>query len=144
MGVANYRHDHWIRLWMLGDDHLPSTDDTSQKYCDKPAYVAMLRAVFKRSAGLLKPDATIYVRTDSRKWTRNVTAALLAEIWPSRPMLWRAEIPERSQTSRLNPKHAPMPGETDFLISHVAPQARFDPVDQSAIDAGIHAISQVA
>ncbi len=144
LGVTNYRQDNWIRLWLLGDDPLPHPSDTTQKYGDKPAYVAMLRGVFERSAGLLKPDATVYVRTDSRPWTRDVTAALLTEIWPSRPMLWRAEIPERSQTTRLNAKPSPMPGETDFLISNDAESTDgFEPVPQSAIDTGADAISKV-
>lgn len=143
LGVTNYRQDNWIRLWMLGDDPAPHPTDISQKYADKPAYVAMLRAVFARSAGLMRPGATVCIRTDSRPWTRDVTAALLAEIWPSRSMAWRAEIPARSQTTHLNAKPGPMPGETDFVITDRPVPAGFTTVPASIIERGQAAIYKV-
>ena len=144
LGVTNYRLDNWIRLWMLGDNALPDLGDTAQKYAEKRPYIAMLDAVLHRAAGLLKPDASILIRTDSRAWTRNVTAALISEIWPDRPIFYRSEIPERGKTQTVLLNSAvDCPGETDFLICAGGPLNGLKEIKNCVPRAGLDAILAV-
>jgi len=142
LGVTNYRLDNWIRLWMLGDLALPDLSDTSQKYANRQIYIAMLDEVFHRSAALLRDDAAVLVRTDSRAWTRNVTASLISEIWPDRQLFWRSSRPEKSQTELLNPDSS-SPGETDFLIHSAGALPGFTPVDKAVLRDGVNTILSV-
>ncbi len=113
-GVTNYRVDNWIRLWMLGEAHLPEYK-TAQRYANRERYAQMLREVFTQAKRLLVQNAPVLVRTDSRPFTRAVTEALLTELWPDRRQFVRAEKAARSQTSLFGDKGA-KPGETDLLM----------------------------
>lgn len=112
--VTNYRVDNWIRLWMLGEGELPNYAN-AQRYGDRDRYTKMLRGVFRAAKRTLKDDAVIYVRTDSRPFTRLTTQALLAELWPEHRQLARDETPKQSQTRLFGDKGS-KPGETDFLM----------------------------
>lgn len=112
--VTNYRSDNWIRLWILGEGALPDWEG-SQRYADRSGYRRMLAETFSAARDALAEDATILVRTDSREFTRNATAATLRHLWPEHRMLARAEIPNRTQTSLFGDR-SQKPGETDFLL----------------------------
>ncbi len=113
-GVTHYRVDNWIRLWMLGEGALPAYG-TAERYGNREAYTAMLRAVFTAAKRALAEDAAVLVRTDSRPFTRDTTASLLAELWPGHRCSIEAGSPARSQTSLFG-DIAAKPGETDFLL----------------------------
>lgn len=112
--VTNYRVDNWIRLWMLGESDLPNYA-TAQRYAHMDRYIAMLRGVLEAARRTLAEEAVIYVRTDSRPFTRLATQRVLAELWPEHTQLARGERPNKSQTSLFGDK-AEKPGETDLLI----------------------------
>lgn len=112
--VTNYRVDNWIRLWMLGENALPSWE-TSQRYGNREDYVEMLEEVFDAAANLLTKNAVIYVRTDARAFTRDATADVLASLWPKRDILARYGRGRRSQTSHYG-DHVDKPGEVDLLL----------------------------
>ncbi len=114
-GVTNYRVDNWIRLWMLGEGALPEYT-SAQRYGNKTQYLAMLRSIFAAAKPLLDSRATIYVRTDSREFTRNATRNVLGELWPDYRCFSKAETPSRSQTSLFGGRQTGKPGETDFLM----------------------------
>lgn len=122
--VTNYRADNWIRLWILGEGALPSWE-ASQRYADKVGYRRLLAETFSAAKDVLAEDATILVRTDTREFTRDVTAATLRHLWPEHRMLARATIPNRSQTSLFGDR-SQKPGETDFLL--LAPGDRRRPL----------------
>lgn len=113
-GVTHYRVDNWIRLWMLGESALP-TYGGGERYSNRDQYRAMLRAVFGEARRLLTPQAAVLVRTDSRTYTRSVTASVLAEFWPEHTAWMQSGRPPRSQTDlfRNGSSH---PGETDLLL----------------------------
>lgn len=113
-GVTNYRVDNWIRLWLLGDAPLPCWE-ISQRYVDRVAYRRMLVEVFTSAHAGLDARAVVLVRTDSRVFTRDATAATLRMVWPNHKMLARAEVPWRSQTALFG-DHNCKPGETDLLL----------------------------
>ncbi len=106
-GVTNYRLDNWIRLWLLGDLPLPD-NKSSEKYADRESYRSMLMDVFSSAKMSMTESATVLVRTDSRLFTRDVTAATLRALWPDHRMLAKSERPEKprpssSVTGRKNP-----------------------------------------
>ncbi len=113
-GVTNYRLDNWIRLWLLGDVSLPD-NKSAEKYADRESYKRMLTCVFASAKKSMASDATILVRTDSRIFTRDVTAATLRALWPNHRMLAKSERPEKSQTQLFGDK-TEKPGETDILL----------------------------
>jgi hypothetical protein len=113
-GVTDYRLDNWIRLWMLGENELP-VYATEQRYRDRKRYAGMLRGVFGSARRALEEDAVIYVRTDSRPFTRLTTQSLLAELWPSHSQFARSDCARQSQT-RLFGHNSESSGETDFLL----------------------------
>ncbi|AFL52458.1 hypothetical protein ABIE78_001660 [Sinorhizobium fredii] len=113
-GVTNYRLDNWIRLWLLGDSPLPN-GSTAQKYADREGYRRLLMEAFSTARNAMSPHSVILVRTDSRVFTRDATAATLRCLWPSHRMLARSEKPVRSQTQLFGDK-SEKPGETDILM----------------------------
>jgi hypothetical protein len=112
--VTNYSVDNWIRLWMLGEGALPDYSN-AQRYGDRKRYADMLRGVFSLAKTKLETDAVIYVRTDSREFTRATTHTILSEIWSEYGLHMRQDKPSLSQT-RLFGDKAEKPGETDFLL----------------------------
>jgi hypothetical protein len=114
-GVTNYRVDNWIRLWLLGDTPLPNWE-TSQRYVDRTSYKRMIFEVFHAARGAMSEDAVILVRTDTRTFTRDVTAATLRSIWPSHVMFAKSDVAARSQTDLFGGQKDKKPGETDLLL----------------------------
>ena len=112
-GVTDYRLDNWIRLWMLGGPSLPDYD-TSQRFCDRGAYQHLLAAVFGAARGCLANDGVVYVRTDSREFTRYATVYTLRKLWPHYSWFWHSERHSKSQTDLFGGAVA-KPGETDIL-----------------------------
>ena len=112
--VTNYRVDNWIRLWMLGEGALPSWE-VSQRYGHRERYVAMLNEVFAAAARLMEPNATIYVRTDARHFTRDATVRALQRLWPDRTIFARHGRGKRSQTLHYGDS-SPKPGEVDLFL----------------------------
>lgn len=127
--VTNYRVDNWIRLWMLGEDPLPSWK-TDQRFRHRERYVEMLDDVFGAAAELLMPEAAVYVRTDARAFTRDATAEVLRRFWPDRPVLARHDRGQRSQTAHYGDA-SEKPGEIDFLLlpDTTPSQVGFTPIE---------------
>lgn len=101
-GVTNYFYDQWLRLWLLGGTATPlSTGDPSRrKFENKEHYLQMLRRIFALSRGVLKRDAVVYVRTDSRQFTRNATIDALEHAFPhKRIRVKRYSVPKTNQTA---------------------------------------------
>lgn len=118
-GVTNYHYDQWLRLWMLGGP--PSPTSTGGRWRGKfegaDDYRHLLRGVFKGAAGRMKPDSVIFVRTDARQFTLDVTVEALREAFPSKAI--RDEVspaPEHTQTVLFGDRSA-KPGEVDLVLT---------------------------
>lgn len=89
-GVTNYHEDQWLRLWMLEKQHQLSHNMENRKYQgrfdNKTDYKNLINTVFKKSAKLMKKDAVIYVRTDVREFTFEVTKEALQLAFPHHTM----------------------------------------------------------
>jgi hypothetical protein len=117
-GVTNYFYDQWLRLWLLGGPKAPRSqgDECKRKFDDRRQYAQMLQIVFSHSKPLLSRDATIYVRTDTRKFTLESTIEALERAFPRKKL--RKEIrsrPEVNQTALFASDTTPE-GEVDLVL----------------------------
>ena len=121
-GITNYHYDQWIRLWLLGG---PPTDQRKgthysgkhrDKFAQSEVYRSLLETVFKSAARLMKKDACIYVRTDSRAATLSITRTALKIAFP-RHEIKRLNRPLIGETqTRLFGHHDPRLGEVDLVL----------------------------
>lgn len=119
IAITDYHRDQWLRLWMLGI--MSSARRLGGGYkgaFDGPiAYRTLLERVFTQAAERMSPAGTVYVRTDARKKTFEITHDVLQAAFPN----WRMRIvdqpaPKRSQTARFGDK-TQKPGEKDIILS---------------------------
>ena len=113
--VTNYRHDSWIRLWLLNQGPALPDWKTDPRVSRQTEYKKMLHCVFLHSKRLLKPAGAIWVRTDSRVFTKKATECALRANWPRRKLYMREDSPERTQTAHFG-NTMKKSGEIDFLI----------------------------
>lgn len=114
-GITDYRHDSWIRLWLLGENPLP--DWKKEKTASsRDSYKNMLVNVFAGAERLLKVDGIVWVRTDARKFTKEATLQAIRAAWPNRNLYMRHDCPQtRTQTAHFG-DISTKPGEVDFVI----------------------------
>ena len=114
--VTDYRQDSWIRLWMLKKGGALPDWRGNLKLANRELYEIMINTVLKKASILLTPQAVIWVRTDARAFTKDVTLNIMREIWPNRKLYTRKDVPNNgTQTKHFNSKSAG-PGEIDVLI----------------------------
>ncbi len=100
--VTNYYYDQWIRLWLLGGPESPVyANRYGGKFSNLTRYRDLLRKVFGKAKNVLAEDAIIYVRTDRRKKTLDITRSVLSEVYPEK------QVSERVQP--LQPEHRTKP-----------------------------------
>lgn len=119
IGVADYHYDQWLRLWMLGGppDAIHASDVTSRgDFENKVIYEQILRDVFTKAAALLRPDAVVYVRTDARKTTLEITQRVLQEVFSAAPSSISRPFTGQTQTALFGDKES-KPGEVDLVIN---------------------------
>ena len=118
MKVANYHYDQWIRMWLLGGPPYPVVNGGKHQtwFGNREEYRDMLLTVFGNLAKTAKRGAVIYVRTDARQLTKQITLDVLREAFPSkhirvnkRPMIGN------SQTDLYN-EGVVSPGEVDIIL----------------------------
>ncbi len=117
-GVTNYHYDQWLRLWMLGGQPNANLIGNGQggKFDNRENYSTLLETVFSNSKALLHKDATIYVRTDTRKFTRETTIKILREQFKSKSLkIYRRPLNGSTQT-QLFGDHRKRAGEIDIVL----------------------------
>ena len=120
-GITDYYMDQWLRLWLLGGPAEPEyqKDDHKGRFANKEKYRDLLNTVFGNCSSLMKDDATIYVRTDSRDFTLNTTVEILKEKFPNHTMRIRNKpVNENVKTQTiLCGNSSNKPGETDIILT---------------------------
>jgi len=119
IGISDYHKDQWLRLWMLGGE--PNALRVGEKhrgaFASQNAYREMLSSVFTQAAEMMSQSGYVYVRTDARKVTFEITRDVLRESFPR----WHEEIvkqPYRKQTqTALYGDNTAKPGEKDIILS---------------------------
>ncbi|MFZ0334865.1 MAG: DNA methyltransferase [Candidatus Acidiferrales bacterium] len=116
--VTNYHYDQWLRLWLLGGP--PTSKRVGGLYKDKfenqERYHTLLLNVFRSAKHLLTQNATVYVRTDRRKLTLRMTADVLREVFPNRPLSYRQRPYKRPTQTKLFGHAEPKLGEVDLVL----------------------------
>ena len=120
--VTNYHYDQWLRLWLLGGPPNALRDGNGRggKFEAREGYRLLLERVFTQAAQLLKEDAIIYVRTDSREFTYRTTLAVLSRIFPDKRLdEIRRPLLRPSQTHLFGVRGTPTEenGEVDLILS---------------------------
>jgi DNA modification methylase len=122
-GITNYHYDQWLRLWLLGGPPNDRRTDSQfngkhmGKFADRSIYGSLLTNVFSRASKLMKPNGTVYVRTDSREPTLSVTKSALKSAFPKHH-LKRLNRPIEGKTqTRLFGNTDPRAGEVDLILS---------------------------
>jgi DNA modification methylase len=77
--ITNYHADQWLRLWMLGGVENQSTLKEKHKgrFVNRQEYYNLLDDVFNSCSKMMSKNATVYVRTDIRKYTLDTTKEIL-------------------------------------------------------------------
>jgi hypothetical protein len=103
---------------MGGEDHPCSPGEKyKRKFESKEVYKDLLLSVFSVSEKLMAEHATVYIRTDAREFTRDVTLKALRDCFPS----WDETIvgqpfSEETQTALYGDK-SQKPGEIDIIMT---------------------------
>jgi len=117
-GVTSYHYDQWLRLWLLGFGDHPARDGSfhAGKFESQQRYRALLSDVFGKCSLLMDPAGAVYVRTDARPRTLDITREVLREVFPSWTMrLSRKPMTRHSQTALFGDK-SQKPGEIDLIL----------------------------
>ena len=118
-GVTSYYYDQWLRFWLLGETERPTLDGRrwKSKFEDAAAYRDLLARSFGACRRLLADDATVYVRTDARPATLDVTADTLRTLFPGKRFaMVPAPYSRATQTSLFGDK-SDKPGEMDIVLT---------------------------
>jgi hypothetical protein len=115
----DYHYDQWLRLWLLGG---PPTSRRiggkhKGKFENKPQYRQLLLDVFDRSKRLLRRDGIVYVRTDRREITLNITLEVLREVLPDHQLRCKSRPYFRPTQTRLFGHVEPRVGEIDLILT---------------------------
>jgi hypothetical protein len=117
--ITNYHYDQWLRLWMLGGSSLPTFtgEKWRGKFESKVRYHNLLKTVFLGCSKTLNKNATIYVRTDSRSFTKETTINILQDIFPDKNMeIIPRPFSKNTQTALYGDK-SKKPGDVDIILS---------------------------
>jgi hypothetical protein len=118
LGVTNYHYDQWLRLWMLGGPSLPQSFGSKHrgKFENTVQYRALLLSAFMHARNLLARKATVYVRTDSREATSQVTRQVLQHVFPKHRLARRLRPLKGKTQTRLFGNDIASQAEVDFVL----------------------------
>jgi hypothetical protein len=119
MGISDYHRDQWLRLWMLGGDPVASRSENEHRrdFTSQAVYERLLNCVFQQAAEVMSESGCVYVRTDARELTFEITKNALRAAFPK----WKEEVVDRpyhkqTQTALYGDK-SKKPGEKDIVLT---------------------------
>lgn len=117
-GVTNYHYDQWLRLWLLGGPPhaFLNGNGRSGKFAHRDNYRILLEGVFRRTKPILHREATVYVRTDARAFTRDTTIGVLRKVFPRKRMSMRLRPVTGATQTRLFGDYDVTRGEVDLIL----------------------------
>lgn len=116
--VTDYHRDQWLRLWMLGEElsYRRRTEKYKATFASSIEYEKLLLDVFQKSNQLVCSDGYVYVRTDARKNTFEITLKVLKQCLPSwKYRTIKQPYSKNTQTALFGDKSS-KPGEQDILF----------------------------
>jgi hypothetical protein len=117
-GITNYHYDQWLRLWLLGGppNALAVSGRHRGKFADQQKYKQLLLDVFSKSMPLLNRNAVVYVRTDHRELTLNMTTEALKEVFPRKRMFQYHRHIEKPTQTHLFKNKIEKSAEVDIVL----------------------------
>ena len=113
--VVDYHADQWLRLWLLDEDK--SDDRFKKRFNSKEDYEFLLDNVFGKCAKIMAEKSTIFVRTDVREYTKNLTVKLLEKHFPNHELeIFVSEVKGKNQTDLFNNKSKKK--EIDIILTN--------------------------
>lgn len=116
--ISDYHRDQWLRLWMLGGEptYARQTDPHKRDFSSASTFQALLQSVFSQAAPLMRRDGCVYVRTDARETTFEITQQVLRDCFPGWSLrVTRRPYHQHTQTA-LYGDNTPKPGEKDIVL----------------------------
>lgn len=117
--VTNYHYDQWLRLWMLGGPQHPTREGRGpweRRFDSEVAYKELLGTVFTACAEIMSEHAVVYVRTDARPLTYELTVEALRNAFPKHSVQSTARPYTRDTQTALFGDKGIKPGEVDILL----------------------------
>jgi DNA modification methylase len=117
-GITNYNYDQWLRLWLLGGppNALAIPGRNRGKFANQQQYQQLLFDVFSRARPLLDKHAVVYVRTDYREITLNMTTEVLKEVFPKKKMFRYVRRIEKPTQTHLFKNKIEKSAEVDIVL----------------------------
>lgn len=118
-GLTHYHKDQWLRLWVLGGVEKPawSSDKHKGRFDSKVEYKELLDNIFSNAAKMMDQSAVVYVRTDSREFTKNTTLEILRKHFPDwEEKIVVAPVVTKTQTTTLGNRSSKT-GEIDIILT---------------------------
>lgn len=116
--VTDYHADQWLRLWLLGGAEIPKTSKDKHKgrFVSKSNYFNLINTVFGRCAALMNKNSTVYVRTDKRKATFDMTLEVLQRHFPKHNTEILHKPFTKKTTTELYGNSSIEDGEMDIIL----------------------------
>ena len=119
LSITNYYVDQWLRLWLLGGEDRPKS--TGEKHKDrfnsKETYYKLLDSVFSSCSEIMSYKSVVYVRTDARNYTFDITYEILKKCFSKHKFLIIPRpFTKRTQTGLFGDK-SKKPGEIDIILT---------------------------
>ena len=118
-GLTNYYKDQWLRLWLLGGEEQPLwiSEKHKGRFESQVEYRELLENVFGNAAQIMDDTGTVYVRTDTRDFTKTTTIDVLKKYFPDwKEKIVDAPVTRKTQTTILGNK-SNKPGEVDIILT---------------------------
>lgn len=119
-GVTDYHLDQWLRLWLLGGEPEQkfNPDPNKHNFGNKEHYEKLIYTVFNNSKKLLADNATLYIRTDARNFSKHITLDILTKLYSNSKRIQVVDRPftKRTQTA-LHGDDRIKPGECDIILT---------------------------
>jgi len=117
--ITDYHIDQWLRLWLLGGNEKPESAKEKHKgrFINKIEYYNLLDSVFAQCSKMMKKKATIYIRTDARKFTLDTTKDILNKHFPNyKKTIIDKPVEKRTQTEVVGNRSLKK-GEVDIILT---------------------------
>jgi DNA modification methylase len=117
--ISDYHIDQWLRLWMLGGNEKPEAAKEKHKgrFINKVEYINLLDSVFAQCSKMMKNKATVYIRTDVRKFTLDATKDILNKYFHDyEKVIKRKPVRKRTQTDVVGNSSLEK-GEVDIILT---------------------------
>lgn len=118
-GLTNYHKDQWLRLWMLGGEEQPvwSSEKHKGRFDSQTEYLELLDNTFSAAAQIMDDKGTVYIRTDTREFTKSATLKSLRKHFPDwKEKIVEAPVNKKTQTMVLGNTSSKQ-GEVDIILT---------------------------